>query len=66
MIKRGRPKKENSEKKSNTYLMRMTNAMSDKLDACCKWKGKTKAEVFEESLNMYYNLARHQHGNNEF
>ena len=56
MKKRGRPTKSN--KRDDSYRIRMNEEEKQMLTQISEWSGLTKADAIREALSAYYELAK--------
>ena len=56
MKKRGRPTKSN--KRDDSYRIRMNEEEKQMLTQISEWSGLTKADVIREALLAYYDIAK--------
>ena len=54
--KRGRPKKDDSNRKQ--YRLRMSDDMIIRLNNLSQMTGKSRADIFREAFNIYENLQK--------
>lgn len=58
-MKRGRPKKSETDAKRNPFKLRMTDEEIDILNKLSIETGKTKSEIVIEALKIYNNVAEY-------